>query len=218
MAMMVATLVLLGAPTLGSDVGGVLAFTPAVLVFWLRVTERRIRLRTVVLAGVATAAAITVFGLLDLARPAGERAHLGRLFERIGEEGLGPLTSIVERKLLANLQVSTSSLWVLAIPLALVLWTYVVRFPTRPYDAMRAALPTLPAALASGLVAAVLGSLLNDSGTIVGGVAAMVLGAALVSLLMDVDPVPLDGPPAPAEDPVEEEPAAPVRAPAAASR
>jgi hypothetical protein len=192
--MMGATLVLLGVPTLGADVGGVLAFTPAVLVFWLVVSQRRIRLRTVALAGVATAVAITVFGLLDLARPPGERAHLGRLFERVGNEGLEPLTSVIERKLVANLQVSTSSLWVLAIPLALALWLYLVRFPTRPYARMREGFPTLPAGLAAGVVAGVLGSLLNDSGTIVGGVAAMVLAAALAVLLVDLDPAPVEPP------------------------
>ncbi len=186
--MMGATVVLLGVPTLGSDVGGVLAFTPSVLVFWLVLTKRRIRVRTIGLAVATTALAIAVFGFLDLSRPPGDRAHLGRLFERIGDEGLEPLTSIVERKLLANLEVSTSSLWVLAIPLALVLWIYLVRFPTRPYALMRERFATLPAALAAGLVAAVLGSLLNDSGTIVGGVAATVLGAALALLLVQLDP------------------------------
>jgi hypothetical protein len=186
--LLLATLVVLGFPTWGADVGGVLALTPAGLVFGLVLWKRRIRLRTVVLAGVATLVAIVGFGLIDLARPAGERAHLGRLFERVGEDGLGPLLSLVERKLAANLQVSTESLWVAAIPIALALWAYLARYPTRPYQRLTAELETLPAALAATLVAAVLGSALNDSGAIVGGVAAMVLAASLVVLLMDLDP------------------------------
>jgi hypothetical protein len=186
--LLVATLVVLGVPTWGSDVGGVLALTPAALVFGLVLWKRRIRLRTVVLAGVATLVAIVGFGLLDLARPPGDRAHLGRLFERVGEDGLGPLLSLVERKLAANLQVSTESLWVAAIPIALALWAYLARYPTRPYQRLKGELATLPAALVGSLVAAVLGSALNDSGAIVGGVAAMVLAASLVVLLMDLDP------------------------------
>jgi hypothetical protein len=151
-------------------------------------SDRRVSLRTAALAVVATAVAIGVFGLIDLARPAGERAHLGRLFERIGEDGLGPLWSVVERKLAANLVVSVTSLWVVAIPIALGLWVYLRRFPTRPYRRMRAEVGSLPAALAGILVAAVLGSALNDSGAIVGGVAAMVVAVALVVLLMGLDP------------------------------
>jgi hypothetical protein len=185
--LLLATLAVLGAPTWGADVGGVLALTPAVLVFGLVLWKRRIRLRTLVLAGVATFVAIMGFGLLDLARPPGERAHLGRLFERVGEDGFGPLLSLVERKLAANLQVSTESLWVAAIPITLLLWAYLVRYPTQPYQRLKAEVETLPAALAAILVASVLGSALNDSGAIVGGVAAMVLAATLVVLLMDVE-------------------------------
>ena len=66
--------------------------------------------------GLATVGAVIAFGFVDLARPAAERAHLGRLFERIGNEGLRAALSIVERKLLANLRVSTSSFWVAADP------------------------------------------------------------------------------------------------------
>lgn len=184
LGLMGATLVVLGAPTWGADVGGVLAFTPTILVFAALVLQRRLRLRTVALGAAATAVAIAGFGLLDLARPPTERAHLGRLFERIGDEGVGPLLSIVQRKLLANLEVSTSSLWVAAVPIAVALWVLVTRHPSRPLDGLRADMPTLGAGLAAAGVAALLGSLLNDSGAIVGGVAAMVLTASVVHLLM----------------------------------
>lgn len=182
--LLVATLGVLGAPTWGADVGGVLAFTPTILVFAALVLQRRIRLRTMVAGGLATVVAVTGFGLLDLARPPRQRAHLGRLFERIGEEGIGPLLSIVQRKLLANLEVSTSSFWVAAIPIGLAVWLLVARHPTRPLAQLRAQVPTIGAGLASALVAALLGSVLNDSGAIVGGVAALVLTAAVIHLLM----------------------------------
>lgn len=187
MAILVAALVVLGVPRWGSDVGGVLAFTPAILVFAALLWQWRIRIRTVLVAGVATVAAITAFGFLDLARPPEERAHLGRLFERVGEEGIGPLLSIMERKLLANLRVSTSSLWVVAIPLALAFWLYLTRGPGRRRRRLSAAHPTLDAGLAAATVAAVLGSLVNDSGAIVGGVASLVLAASLLVLVL-LDP------------------------------
>ena len=55
--LLLATLVVLGVPTWGSDVGGVLALTPAALVFGLVLWGRRIRLRSLVLAGAAGALA-----------------------------------------------------------------------------------------------------------------------------------------------------------------
>ncbi|MDX6232602.1 MAG: hypothetical protein QOH68_1586, partial [Nocardioidaceae bacterium] len=184
---MAALLVVLGTPTWGSDVGGILSFTPTILVFAALLLRYRLRLRVVILAGLATLAAVTAFGFIDLSRPAGERAHLGRLFERIGNEGLEPLISIVDRKLLANLRVSTSSFWVAAIPIALLLWIFLRRWSTRPLGRLHERIPTLHAALVGAVVAAVLGSLLNDSGAIVGGVASLVIAAALINLTMALD-------------------------------
>src|SRR5690606_33196817 len=65
-AILLAVLVVLGVPVWGSDVGGVLAFTPAVLVFAAMVWGVRLRLRVLLLAGVASVAAIVAFGFLDL--------------------------------------------------------------------------------------------------------------------------------------------------------
>jgi hypothetical protein len=184
--LLVAVLVVIGAPIWGSDVGGIIAFTPTVLVFAALLTGYRLRLRTVVVGLLATALAVTGFGLLDLARPAGERAHLGRLFERVGDEGLEPLVSIMERKLLANLGVTTSSFWVAAIPIAVAFLVFLHKYPTQPMARMREQVPTLRAGVAASLVAAVLGSAVNDSGAIVGGVTLLVLVASLAWLAIDV--------------------------------
>src|SRR5918998_333731 len=180
-----AVVVVIGMPVFGSDVGGIIAFTPTILVFAALVTGYRVRVRTVVVGLLATVAAVTAFGLLDLARPAGERAHLGRLFERVGDEGLEPLLSIMERKLLANLGVTTSSFWVAAIPIAVAFLVFLSRYPTRPMARLRRRIPTLRAGIVATIVAAVLGSAVNDSGAIVGGVALFVLVASLAWLALD---------------------------------
>jgi hypothetical protein len=188
---LLAVLVVLGVPVWGSDVGGVLAFTPAIGAFALLLYGLRVRVRTVALAGVATAAVIVVFGFLDLSRPPTERAHLGRLFERIGREGLEPLVSVVERKLLANLRVSTGSAWVLAIPIAVGFWVFLARHRSHGLARIARRIPTLQAGLVAAAVAAVLGSLLNDSGAIIGGIVLTVVAVALAFLALDPGlPVP----------------------------
>ena len=197
-ALLVAVLVVIGVPIYGSDVGGIIAFTPTILVFGALVSGYRLRFRTVAAGLVGTGLAVTAFGLLDLARPAGQRAHLGRLFERVGDEGVGPLLSIMERKLLANLGVTTSSFWVAAIPVAVAFLVFLSRYPTRPMARMREDVPTLRAGVVATIVAAVLGSAVNDSGAIVGGVALTVLVAALAWLALDVMSVTGHGAAAPA--------------------
>jgi len=193
LALLVVVLLVIGLPLWGADVGGILAFTPTILLFGALIWGRRVSLRSVVVAGVVTVVAVTAIGFLDLARPAEERGHLGRLFERIGDEGLQPLTSIVERKLVANLQVTTSSFWVAAVPIAVAFLVFLVRYPTRPLTELRWRVPTLRAGLLAACVAAVLGSLVNDSGAIVGGVTVMVVAASLVCLVLEADqPTSLD--------------------------
>src|SRR3546814_21148479 len=88
----------------------------------------------------------------------------------------------MERKFVANLRVSTSSMWVTAIPLAVAFWIFLSRYPGRPFRDLARRVPTLGAGLAAALVAAVLGSLVNDSGAIGGGVPALGNTAPLLHL------------------------------------
>jgi hypothetical protein len=191
-ALLVFVLIVIGVPIWGSDVGGILAFTPTILVFALVMSQRRIRLRSLVITGLATLVAVVAFGLLDLSRPEGQRAHLGRLFERVGDEGLQPLVDIMERKLLANVGVTTSSFWVAAIPVAIGFMIFLARYPGRPLAAVRDRIPTLQAGLVAAYVAAVLGSAVNDSGVIVGGITLTVLAASL--LVLALGPGAIEGP------------------------
>jgi hypothetical protein len=213
--LLLAVLVVVGVPIWGSDVGGIIAFTPTVLLFASLVYDHRVKLRHLLIGTVVTVGAVTAFGMLDLARPADERGHLGRLFQRVGDEGLRPLTDIMERKALANLRVTTTSFWVAAIPIAVVFIVFLARYPGRPLDRLRARIPTLRAGLLACALAAVLGSGANDSGAIVGGVTLMVVAAALAHLTMEADAGLVPDLPVPAEPAASSAPAsspAPVEA------
>lgn len=182
--LLVATLVVIGVPIWGSDVGGVLAFTPAVLVFASLVYLKRIRLRMVILAGLGALVMVMAFGFLDLARPPGQRAHLGRLFERVGDEGLEPLLDMVERKAVAMLGVTTSSFWVAAIPVAIAFIVFLSRHPYRPLAAVQDRIPALASGLVAAYVAAVLGTLANDSGATIAGMTLTVVATSFVALAL----------------------------------
>jgi hypothetical protein len=169
-----------GAPMWGSDVGGVLALLPggALTVYLLQ--GRRVRLRTVVVAGVAAIGAVVAFGLLDLSRPEDSRTHLGRLFESIGEDGVSAFNTVVTRKLDANFSVLGRSVWTLMLPIAAAFVIYLLWKAPRLLDHIEHALPERDAILAGFAVTAVLGFALNDSGIAVPGVMLGVLNASLV--------------------------------------
>ncbi|HEX3393599.1 MAG TPA: hypothetical protein VHS52_03640 [Acidimicrobiales bacterium] len=154
-----------GAPWFGADVGGVLAAVPAYGT--LVVARRRPSLRTV---GVVIAATVVILGLFvaaDLARPASARSHLGRVIAD------GSLKDEITRK-------GSRALETVATPLSLVVVIGIAAVAAvRPRLAGRPGL----VAMTSGLVvAAVLGSVVNDSGLIVGAAVTAVAWPALVAV------------------------------------
>ncbi len=177
-----------GAPMWGSDVGGVLSLVPGAVAAAFMLLGIRLRWRTVVVVGPATAAAIAVFAGIDLARPPDARTHLGRLVADIGDQGFGAFETVVLRKLDANLSVLAGSVWTHMVPVVL---AFVIFLLWRAPGRLRADRRAVPEALVGLLVVRLLGFALNDSGIAVPGVMLGVINASLVYLVMraeDADP------------------------------
>ncbi|MGI8983349.1 MAG: hypothetical protein ACR2HM_02255 [Acidimicrobiales bacterium] len=147
-----------GAPGWGSDVGGVLFSVPAYGLLWLGARRERIRLRhAFALAGLAVVAVALLAGI-DLVRDAGAQTHLAR---SVGS-GLGD----------AFVRKATLAAKTIAMPIALLVPIAAAVFAlTRLFPAHGDSLRFLTGAL---VAAAVLGSLVNDSGMIVAGAVAAV--------------------------------------------
>jgi hypothetical protein len=192
-AVLVWAVVLDGSPFLGADVGGALTLVPAAAVTASMLLGLRIRLRTAVIWGVAAVAVVVGLGLVDLARPAAERTHLGRLLADVGANGFDALETVVLRKLDANLSVLLRSVWTLMLPVvfasvALVFWRSPGRLRT-----IQERIPEERAAVAGLIAAMVLGFALNDSGIAVPGMMLGVVSASLIHLLFRVE-LPVEPP------------------------
>lgn len=195
--LLTAVLVIDVAPMWGADVGGALAGLPALALLALLLGRWKVRWRTVALLALASVALVVVLGLLDLTRDSADRSHLGRLFERIGSEGAGGITTVVERKLGANLRSLSQSPWRYVFPpvvmaVGLVLWR--ARDRTA---AVAAAFPALVPALPGLGLAALLGYGLNDSGIAVPAamVSALVPGLVYLACRVSPDGHPVEDPP-----------------------
>jgi hypothetical protein len=189
---LVLAIIIDGSPIWGSDVGGVLAFVPAVGVTAAQMFDHRIRWRNVLLWGSLTFAAIVAFAAIDMARPSDERTHLGRLVESVNDQGWGSLATVMARKLGANLSVITSSIWTGMVPIALGIIVYLL---WRAPGVVRTIRDTLPESLGGLAVVGFLGFALNDSGIAVPGVMLGVVNATFVYLT--VRTVTVTGDPAP---------------------
>lgn len=167
------------APMWGADVGGILAGVPGLaLTLWL-LSGKRVRLRHILICGLATAAAVMLLGALDLARDPSERTHLGRLFERVGSEGWDGLFTIVDRKRQAMMTSLSESVWrFMVVPTALAVGYLTWRAPASLHG-LRQRIPELDSGLVGIAAVGVLGLVLNDSGVAVPGV---MLGVAVPTL------------------------------------
>ncbi|MGI8777964.1 MAG: hypothetical protein ACR2LJ_11440 [Acidimicrobiales bacterium] len=154
-----------GAPWFGADVGGALASVPAYGI--LIGARRRPSLRAAVTLAVVTAAVVGLFVAADLARPLSARSHLGRVISD------GTLIDEIVRKGNRALETVTSPLsLVVAIGVGAVV-------AVRPRLGARPALAAMTWAL---VVAGVIGSVVNDSGLLVGAAVTAVAWPALVAV------------------------------------
>ena len=183
----VVTIVIDGAPAFGSDVGGVLALVPALGITLLLLSGRKPRFRTVVLAGLAGVAALGVFLVVDLSLPPESQTHLARLYEDTRDRGFGALFDTIERKAASNLRVFTSTIWTYFVPPALLAMVYLLRRPSGRWQQFAFDYPKLRAGLIGGLVLAVTGFAVNDSGIVIPAVilSFLVPMALLVHLSME---------------------------------
>ena len=100
------TLVFDGLPSIGSDVGGVLAAGPAFAVVLLMLAGHPVDRRRWSPSALGTLAVLGPSPALDLSRPADQRTHLGRFVESVTDGGAG---TVVTRKLESNVSILTSS-------------------------------------------------------------------------------------------------------------
>lgn len=169
-----------GAPQWGSDVGGVLALLPALVVLLLLLTGRRLSLLRLAAAGLAGVLLVAVLALVDHARPAARRTHLGRFVDQLQDGTAGDL---LHRKASAVFGLLFHSPVTALLPLVVLAVVLLVRRPPRPLADAFADEPAYRDALVALGVACALGFTLNDSGAAVPALALVVVLPATVALV-----------------------------------
>ena len=172
--------VVAGAPPWGSDVGGVLALLPSFVVLGLLVTGRRVSVPRLLVAGLAAGLVVGVFALLDLARPAQDRTHLGRFAADVRDGAAGEL---LERKASAVFALLFSSPVTAALPLVVAAAVWLVLRPPAPLRRAFADAPALRPGLTAVGVLSLLGFALNDSGAAVPALALLVAVPATLAVV-----------------------------------
>ncbi len=156
-----------GAPSLGSDVGGVLALVPGFAITWFLLSGRKVGWRAVVLAAIGGVVALGLFLAVDLSRPEDSRTHLARLVENVADDGPAVFMDTIERKVKTNVRIFGSTIWTYLVPPALLLLAVLLRKPPGRWQQLATTFPVVRSGLVGGLVLALLGFAVNDSGIVV---------------------------------------------------
>ena len=172
-----------GFPMLGADVGGLLSMVPAFGVTALVLLGRDVRVRDVVLLGLAGVACVLTFAFIDLARPDDARTHLARLARHVLDGRWGPFFDTLSRRWQASFGGAELAAWATIGLVVVGVAVYVALVVTR-HAGPRASPVRLrgPAAAAgAGLaVLALLGLVANDSSFAVPGMMLIVVVPVLV--------------------------------------
>ncbi|MEO6629640.1 MAG: hypothetical protein ABIP03_13860, partial [Aquihabitans sp.] len=162
----VVVLVSAGLPMLGADVGTLITLFPIFIVLMLVLSGRKIRVRTLAIAGLAMVALVAVAAGVDLARPAQDRSHLGQFTETLIHDGPSTLTDTFTRKQEANFRILQGSVWSDLIPAAALFLLIPLVWERRSKEILPSG-SALRASFFAVLAAAALGFASNDSGPIV---------------------------------------------------
>ncbi|MET9275346.1 hypothetical protein [Kribbella sp. NPDC003557] len=179
-----AAIVVDGRPGWGTDFGGIIALTPAVLLMAWLTWRGSISLRALIGVGVAGLLAVSAVAFLDYLRPADQRSHFGAFVARLLD---GDVSDVLIRKLQMAVQFfSGPSGWVMLVAVIACMLATVLpqRVPSASYrafyDSFPMVRPTLLALSTCGLV----GMLLNDAGVALPAIMAGFALPLLVAHLM----------------------------------
>ena len=203
LAVLVVSFVAITPPLFGQDFGGTLAAAPAfALLGWL-LLGRRVTVKAVLaLGGILLASGLAV-GFLDLLRPRDQRSHVGRFFEKVGNEGFSGFSSVIERKSGENAATFSSTIYVVLIVVVVVAGVLLWFRPPRPLVGGLARVPTLRPASASLATLILLSYGLNDSGLAIPAIMlALVTATASYVIFEGIEPGPVARHPDVTETPV----------------
>jgi hypothetical protein len=180
-----AAIVVDGRPGWGTDFGGIIALTPAVLLMAWLTWRGSISLRALIGVGLTGVLAVSAVAYLDYLRPPDQRSHFGTFVARLLD---GDVSDVLIRKLEMAVQFFTGPAgWAMLVGVVLCMLATVLpdRVPFPAYRTFYSSLPMIRPTLLALSTCGLVGMLLNDSGVvlpaIMAGFAVPLLVAHLVS-------------------------------------
>ncbi len=185
LAVLAVSFVAITPPLFGQDFGGTLAAAPAFALLAWMLLGHRVTVRAVLaLVGILVVSGLVV-GFLDLLRPKDQRSHVGRFFEKVGNEGFSGFSSVIERKGGENAATFSSMIYLVLIVVVVLAGLFLWLRPPRPLTAVLEHVPTLRPVSVSLAILILLSYGLNDSGLAIPAIMLALVTATASYVLVD---------------------------------
>lgn len=176
------TVILVGHPQLGANVGGMISFLSASIFFILEAIEKGFSLKTIIIVALIIGITIGILGFIDIKfNP--NPTHLGQALMKVGEEGLYIANNIIIRKLMMNIKLVGNSFW------TKVLFSNIIAQGILSYyyrDGYKGLMERqIDKGYISCLFGSIIGFLVNDSGLILAAIAINISSIFLIFLLTE---------------------------------
>jgi hypothetical protein len=180
-----AAIVVDGRPGWGTDFGGIIALTPAVLLMAWLTWRGSISLRALIGVGVVGVLAVSTVAFIDYLRPPDQRSHFGAFVARLLDGDVG---DVLIRKLQMAVQFFTGPAgWAMLVAVILCMLATVLpdRVPSPAYRSFYTSLPMIRPTLLALSTCGLVGMLLNDAGVALPAIMAGFAVPLLIAHLVD---------------------------------
>lgn len=180
--MLALSVLLVGHPKLGANVGGMITFLSASLFFILEVMEKKISLKNLIAIAFITVIAVGLLGLIDM-RLNPNPTHLGKTLLKIGEEGIDIASNIIVRKIMMNIKLVGSSFWTKVLFSNIIIQLIISCFHGDKYEKLENM--GFNKGFISCITGSIVGFLVNDSGLILSAIAINMITALLMFIFIE---------------------------------
>ncbi len=181
-----ATVLIVGAPWLGANLGGALA-AAAGLAWFAWSGDRRGWIGGLTAVSVAVLVTGLAVFAMDLARGPGAATHLGALAREALSAGPGEVIAVAVRKMGMNLRLLRYTVWSRVLVGSMAAFVVLLFRPRGAVLRVLGGRPMVRRGLVSACAAAVVALVANDSGVVAAGILMIYPGVGLLGLLLDDD-------------------------------
>jgi len=179
-ALLLVTLVTVGAPWWGANIGGLISAVIGFAATWTYLSGRRMnwmRLGGILLLLLIALSATIA---LDLLRPDQTITHLGALIRRVWTDGASPIWEIAARKLAMNWKLFKYTIWTNVLLISLFATSFLLFRPPNQLRPLFHHIPYQTAAAKGALITVLVALVSNDSGVVAAATAMIPLTTLLL--------------------------------------